>query len=262
VSTVVPLPLKSATALPAVGDPAATRTVYAATVVLLLLAIALAVLAVWLFRRTRPEPALFAPLEEMDTRSFRRADPDARRELLDSARPPGARPVALTKLPSDEEPAEVEPEDGELPGGAVTGDAVAADASADLAETASEPVGGAGAAAVPEDAADDEPADDGDDDAVGDADADDRHDADEAADGVAGEVEARDVVGSDIDDHAESDHAHDTPVDEPDDDTVENAVADADRRTGHAADDTPVVLEDHDDPTHEHGMARDGATSN
>lgn len=126
VLTVVPFPLMSAIALPAVGDPSATRTVYATIIVLLLLAIALTVLAVWLFRHTRPDPELLAPLEEMDTRSFRRADPDARSELLDSARPARAKPVGLTLLAADDADAA---EQSAASTGDETDDEVAADAA-------------------------------------------------------------------------------------------------------------------------------------
>ena len=76
-----------------VGDPSATRTVYVTVVLLVALAVALAALAVWLFRRTRPEPQLLAPLEEMDSRAWRRQDPAGQRRALDASRPPGARPV-------------------------------------------------------------------------------------------------------------------------------------------------------------------------
>lgn len=85
------LPFLPATA--SVGDPSATRTVYITVVLLVVLAAALAVLAVWLFKRTRPEPQLLAPLEEMDSRAWRRQDPAGQRRALDASRPPGARPV-------------------------------------------------------------------------------------------------------------------------------------------------------------------------
>ena len=77
----------------AVGDPAATRTVYTTVVLLVVLGIGLAALAVWIHRRTRPEPELLAPLEEMDSRRWRSRDPATRGRLLDEARPAGARPL-------------------------------------------------------------------------------------------------------------------------------------------------------------------------
>ena len=76
-----------------VGDPSATRTVYITVAVLVVLGVAMVVLAIWLLRRTRPELQLFAPLEEMDTRSWRRQDPAGQRRALDASRPAGARPV-------------------------------------------------------------------------------------------------------------------------------------------------------------------------
>ena len=76
-----------------VGDPGATRTVYATVVVLALLGIVLATLALWVFRRTRPEPELLAPLETMHTRSWRKLDPAAQRRSLDESRPADAAPL-------------------------------------------------------------------------------------------------------------------------------------------------------------------------
>lgn len=77
-----------------IGDPAATRTVYAVTIALVLIGVALVVLAVWLFRATRPDPQLLAPLEQMERRGWRRLDPQDRRRALDEVRPPGAAPIA------------------------------------------------------------------------------------------------------------------------------------------------------------------------
>ncbi len=76
-----------------VGDPSATRTVYVTVILLVVLGFALAALAVWLWRRTRPEPQLLAPLEEMATRGWRKQDPAGQRRALDASRPAGARPV-------------------------------------------------------------------------------------------------------------------------------------------------------------------------
>jgi hypothetical protein len=76
-----------------VGDPSATRTVYVTVVLLAALGVALVVLAWWLWSRTRPEPELLAPLEEMETRAWRKQDPAAQRRALDASRPAGARPV-------------------------------------------------------------------------------------------------------------------------------------------------------------------------
>lgn len=76
-----------------VGDPEATRTVYTAIVVLALLGVGLVALAIWVFRRTKPEPELLAPLEVMQTRGWRKLDPAAQRRSLDDSRPAGASPL-------------------------------------------------------------------------------------------------------------------------------------------------------------------------
>jgi hypothetical protein len=75
------------------GDPSASRLVYALVAALGLLAITMFVLAVWLLRSTRPERELFAPLELMSRRSWRRSDPVWQRRQLDAVRPPGAEPL-------------------------------------------------------------------------------------------------------------------------------------------------------------------------
>ena len=90
VSTIARLPSAAPTV---VGDPSATRTVYIAVVLLIMLGIALATLVGWLWSRTRAELELFAPLEEMETRSWRKQDPAAQRRALDASRPAGALPV-------------------------------------------------------------------------------------------------------------------------------------------------------------------------
>lgn len=87
----------------AVGDPSATRTVYLTTVLLVLLGLALAALAWWLVRRTRPEPELFAPLEQMESRAWRKLNDDERRESLDAVRPLGARVVTVDDADDDQD---------------------------------------------------------------------------------------------------------------------------------------------------------------
>ncbi len=76
-----------------VGDPSATRTVYIAVALLVLCGVVLVAVAIWVFRRTRPDPALLAPLEEMQRRKWRSLDPAGQRRRLDEARPPGAAPL-------------------------------------------------------------------------------------------------------------------------------------------------------------------------
>lgn len=66
---------------------------YTTVVLLGLLGVVLLVLAVWVWRRTRPEPELLAPLETMQTRGWRKLDPAAQRRSLDDSRPDGAAPI-------------------------------------------------------------------------------------------------------------------------------------------------------------------------
>lgn len=76
-----------------VGDPESTRRVYATVVIFVALGVSMVTLAIWLFRRTAPEPQFLAPLEVMDTRRWRRSEPAQRGRELDAKRPPGARPL-------------------------------------------------------------------------------------------------------------------------------------------------------------------------
>jgi hypothetical protein len=77
----------------AVGDDSASLRVYVIVVMLIVIGLLLVGLAVWLFRQTRPEPELLAPLERMNARSWRRLDPQGRRRALDEVRPDGAFPI-------------------------------------------------------------------------------------------------------------------------------------------------------------------------
>ena len=52
----------------AVGDPEGARTVTSIIALLVVLGVALMMLAVWLHRKTRPDPELLAPLEVMGER--------------------------------------------------------------------------------------------------------------------------------------------------------------------------------------------------
>ena len=63
------------TVLATVGDPQGTRTMTSIVALLAMLGLALVMVAVWLFKTTRPDPALLAPLEAMSERKWRRADP-------------------------------------------------------------------------------------------------------------------------------------------------------------------------------------------
>lgn len=77
----------------AVGDPARTRTVFAAIAFLIAIGIGLLVLAGWLLRSTRIDPDVLAPLEVMGERSWRHADPVWQRRRLDELRPADADPL-------------------------------------------------------------------------------------------------------------------------------------------------------------------------
>ena len=78
----------------AANSAAETGAVYGVVAALLLIGIALAVLAIWLIRQTRPEKELLAPLERMHDRSWRKQEPAQMRRDLDEVRPMHARPVA------------------------------------------------------------------------------------------------------------------------------------------------------------------------
>jgi hypothetical protein len=79
----------------AAADSAAeTGAIYGVVAALVLIGVALAVLAIWLIRQTRPESELLAPLERMHDRSWRKKEPAQMRRDLDEVRPTHARPVA------------------------------------------------------------------------------------------------------------------------------------------------------------------------
>jgi hypothetical protein len=81
----------------AVGDQSSTRTVYAVIFALATIGVVLIFIGVWIFRQTKPDPELLAPLERMADRSWRQQDPVQRRRTLDEARPEGAQPVLREK---------------------------------------------------------------------------------------------------------------------------------------------------------------------
>lgn len=84
-----------------IGDPDATRTVYAIVALLVVLGIALVMLAAWLWRVTRPDPDLLAPLELMGERGWRRGDPVWQRRRLEDIRPDAASPLTRPVAPPD-----------------------------------------------------------------------------------------------------------------------------------------------------------------
>jgi hypothetical protein len=84
-----------------VGDPEGSRTVMSIVLLLAVLGIALVMLAIWLFRLTRPDSELLAPLEVMGERKWRRADPVWQRRRLDEVRPGDAQPLQPSAAPPD-----------------------------------------------------------------------------------------------------------------------------------------------------------------
>ena len=82
-----------------VGDPEGTRTITSIVLLLVVLGIALVMLAFWLFRLTRPDKELLAPLEVMGERKWRRADPVWQRRRLDEVRPADAQPLQPSAAP-------------------------------------------------------------------------------------------------------------------------------------------------------------------
>ena len=84
-----------------IGDPDGTRTVTSLIALLVALGLALVMVAVWLFRTTRPDHELLAPLEVMGERQWRRLDPVGQRRRLDELRPDGAKPLTPSAAPPD-----------------------------------------------------------------------------------------------------------------------------------------------------------------
>jgi hypothetical protein len=82
-----------------IGDPDGTRTVTSIIALLVALGLALAMIAIWMYRTTRPDPEVLAPLEVMGDRKWRRSDPVAQRRQLDQYRPAGAKPLTPSAAP-------------------------------------------------------------------------------------------------------------------------------------------------------------------
>jgi hypothetical protein len=85
--------------LASIGDPDGARTITSIIALLVAIGLALLLLAIWIFRTTRPDPELLAPLEAMGERSWRRGDPVWQRRRLDELRPTGARPLTPSVAP-------------------------------------------------------------------------------------------------------------------------------------------------------------------
>ncbi len=88
----------------AAGDAASSRTVYAMVISLVVIGVALVVIAVIVYRRTRVDPPVLAPLERMGDRKWRKSDAEARRLQLDQARPLGVVPAAESEPEPQPEP--------------------------------------------------------------------------------------------------------------------------------------------------------------
>ena len=93
------------------ADDGSSRLVYAMVFALIIIGVVLIVLAVVVFRRTRVDLAVLAPLERMGSRRWRKADSESRRQLLDAVRPAGATgpsPKELEAAPVDLPPPVIE----------------------------------------------------------------------------------------------------------------------------------------------------------
>ncbi len=84
-----------------VGDPDGTRTITSIVALLIALGLALIMVAIWMWRSTRPDPEFLAPLEAMDERRWRRGDPVWQRRRLDELRPDAAEPLVLSAAPPE-----------------------------------------------------------------------------------------------------------------------------------------------------------------
>ena len=89
-----------APALLGAGDPGSTRLVYAMVAGLVVVGVAFLLLGIWLFRQTRYDPPVLAPLERMGDKKWRRqSDPATQRRVLDEVRPEGAEPLRHESSP-------------------------------------------------------------------------------------------------------------------------------------------------------------------
>ena len=96
----IPLRLPSLAVVAAtVGDRDGGQMITSIIALLLALGIGLLVLARWVHHRTRPDPALLAPLEVMGDRTWRKADGVWQRRRLDEVRPADAEPLTRTVAP-------------------------------------------------------------------------------------------------------------------------------------------------------------------
>ena len=88
-----------------VNDAGNTRIVVIVTFLLIAIGIALGVLNVWFWKKTKPDPEALGPLVEMSSRKFAELEPIEQRHRLDQLRPSLALPPVI------ELPAEIEQPD-------------------------------------------------------------------------------------------------------------------------------------------------------
>ena len=82
------------------GDPGSTRLVYAMVAGLVAIGFAFILLGIWVFRQTRYDPPVLAPLERMGDKEWRRQrDPATQRRVLDEVRPKDAEPLRHESSP-------------------------------------------------------------------------------------------------------------------------------------------------------------------
>lgn len=82
------------------GDPGSTRLVYAMVAGLVAIGFIFILLGIWLYRQTRYDPPVLAPLERMGDKKWRRQrDPATQRRVLDEVRPDGAEPLRHESSP-------------------------------------------------------------------------------------------------------------------------------------------------------------------
>ena len=100
-----------------VSDAGSTRIVVLVTLSLIALGIGLAVLNIWFWRKTKPDPEALGPLVEMSSRKFADLELIEQRHRLDQLRPSLVAsstieplPVMHPPIPIDDEPQEVLPE--------------------------------------------------------------------------------------------------------------------------------------------------------
>ena len=86
------------TVQPVLAASSDTRELWSIVTLLAVIGVGLVMLAVAVFRLTRPDRELLAPLEVMGRRKWRNSDPVWQRRELDAVRPPAAQPLSPARL--------------------------------------------------------------------------------------------------------------------------------------------------------------------